>query len=160
MAPADRNPQLAEKISHMRLNIAPIVHVETGIPPAQFPSTMLELFLLTEPQLDEMARYYSQSTPSALTHCYPQTMNWDQPFPAKPQDGESVPEDCRLSDYERLKVKMRMFARFIGMKGADTPKWEYERQMEILKARIDKSIIEEERAVLGGRKFFRGPALP
>ncbi|KAF2799117.1 hypothetical protein K505DRAFT_78257 [Melanomma pulvis-pyrius CBS 109.77] len=160
MAPTDRNPQLAEKISQMRLNIAPIVHVETGIPSAHFPYTMLELFLLTESQLDEMARYYSQSTPSAFTDCYPQTMNWDQPFLAKSQDGKSIPEDCRLSDYERLQVKMRMFARFVGMKGTDTPKWEYERQMEILKAKIDKSIEEEERAVLGGKKIYRGPALP
>ena len=159
MAPADRNPQLKGKISQMRLNIAPIVHVETGIPPLQFPSTMLELFLLTEDQLDAMARYYSQVTPNALTHSYPQTMDWNRPFLAKPRDSEYLPENCRLSDFERLKVKMRMFARFIGMRGAETPKWEYERQIEILKAKIDKSIREEERSI--PRKWYSGPpALP
>ena len=157
MAPATRNPALAQKISQMRLNIAPIVHAESGIPPPQFPSTMLELFLLTEDQLDAMARYYSQSTPGALTHCYPQTMDWNKPFLAK---GESIPEECRLSDYERLKVKMRMFAKFIGMRGAETPSWELERQVEILKANIDRSIEEEERQLMGRRKFYGGPALP
>jgi hypothetical protein len=157
MAPATRNPALAQKISQMRLNIAPIVHVESGIPPPQFPSTMLELFLLTEDQLDAMARYYSQSTPSALTHCYPQTMDWNKPFLTK---SESIPEECRLSDYERLKVKMRMFAKFIGMRGAETPNWEFERQVEILKANIDRSIEEEERQLMGRRKFYGGPALP
>lgn len=153
MAPAARNPQLQEKIAQMRLTIAPIVHVDSGLPPPQFPSTMLELFLLTEDQLDVMAEYYSQITPSSSTHMYPQTMDWNRPILARPDDG--VPENCRLGDYERLKIKMRMFARFIGMKGAETPTWEYERQIEILKAKIDLSIEEEERAV--PRKFYRGP---
>jgi hypothetical protein len=158
MAPATRNPALAQKISQMRLKIAPIVHVQSGIPPPQFPSTILELFLLTEDQLDAMARYYSQSTPSALTHCYPQTMDWNKSLLTK---GKSIPEECKLSDYERLKVKMRMFARFIGMRGAETPSWEFERQVEILKAKIDQSIEEEDEGqLIGRRKFYGGPALP
>jgi hypothetical protein len=118
---------------------------------------MLELFLLTEDQLDAMARYYSQSTPSALTHCYPQTMDWDNPFLAK---DESIPAACRLSDHERLKVKMRMFAKFIGLR-AEIPSWEHERQVEILKANVHRSIEEEEeRQLVARKKFYGGPALP
>lgn len=149
MLHANRNPQLQEKISQMRLTIAPIVHIGTGLPPPQFPSTMLELFLLTEDQLDEMAHFYSQTTPNAQTICYPQTMDWNRPLLARGTPGE--PADCQLSDHERLKIKMRMFARFIGMRGAETPIWEYERQIEILKAKIDHSIEEEEMYAL--RKF-------
>jgi hypothetical protein len=156
MAPATRSPSLVQKISQMRLKIAPIVHVETGHPPPQFPFTMLQLFLLTEDQLDAMARYYSQSAPSALTHCYPQTMDWNSPFLTK---DESIPPVCRLSDFERLKVKMRMFAKFIGLR-AETPNWERERQVEILKANIARSIDEEERQLVGRQKFYGGPALP
>lgn len=156
MSPANRNPQLKDKISQMRLTIAPIVHVESGLPPPHFPSTMLQLFLLTEDQLDSMAHYYSQITPTCFTHMYPQTMNWNKPLLAKCERSE--PENLRLSDYERLKIKMRMFARFIGMKGAETPGWEHERQIEVIKAKIDRCIEDEEDLE---KKWYRGPpALP
>ena len=62
--------------------------------------------------------------------------------------------DLALTDYERLKVKMRMFARFIGMRGAETPTWEYERQVEMLRRRIERSVEEEERREMKG---YRGP---
>jgi hypothetical protein len=156
MSPATRNPELRKKIEEMRLTIAPIVHVDTGIAPPQFPQTILSLFLLTESELDAMAHYYDQVTPREQTYQYPQTMDWSRPLLAKPAPGES--EEFRLSDYERLRIKMRMFARFIGMRGAETPSWEYERQVEILKARIDRSIEEEEKL---SRKWYKGPpALP
>ena len=115
---------------------------------------MLKLFLLTEVQLDAMAHYYSQVTPNAQTFQYPQTMNWNKDILTKPTPDE--PDSCRLSDLERLKIKMRMFARFIGMRGAETPSWEYERQIEILKAKIERSIEDEER-VGSQRKWYRGP---
>ncbi|KAF2468247.1 uncharacterized protein BDR25DRAFT_335621 [Lindgomyces ingoldianus] len=159
MAPANRNPELAVKISQMRLTIAPIVHVLTGQPHPEFPSTMLGLFLLTEDQLDAMARYYSQLAPDAHTFSYPQYMDWSKPFLSKPKPGDTEDESCRLSDYERLKIKMRMFARFIGMRGAETPQWEYERQIELLRANINKTLEEEGR--LQSRKWYGGPpAIP
>ncbi|KAF2739292.1 hypothetical protein EJ04DRAFT_356495 [Polyplosphaeria fusca] len=156
MAPLTRNPELAKKIEQMRLSIAPIVHIETGIAPPEFPSTMLELFLLSEEQLDRMANYYSQITPNHLTFQYPQTMDWSRPFLNKPRDGEQVEDGCGFSDYERLRTKMRMFANFIGMKGAETPRWEYERTVEILRNRIEKQMEEEERSV--PRKLYSGPS--
>ena len=148
---SERNPVLAEKISQMRLTIAPIVHVETGQPAPDFPATMLDLFLLTESQLDALAAYYHQTSLTDLTHQYPQTMNWSQPFL---DHNDALPENCQLGELERLKVKMRMFARFIGMRGADTPRWEYERQVEILRNKIQRSVQEEERSL---KKFYHGP---
>jgi hypothetical protein len=150
--PRATNPELAEKISQMRLNIAPIVHVETGLPPPDFPTTMLSLFLLTEPQLDSMARFYNQSTPTALTFAYPAVMEWDKSFLS---DDPSLPEECRLSGLERLKIKMRMFARFIGMRGTEMPEWECERQMEILGKRVGWEVRRDGEAAL--RKCYRGP---
>ncbi|KAF2270628.1 hypothetical protein CC78DRAFT_137792 [Lojkania enalia] len=156
MAPSTRkNLELATKIEHMRLNIAPIVHVETGIPPVEFPSTMLQFFLLTEDQLDAMAHYYEQSTPGPNTYDYPQTMDWNKPFLSRPKEDQKAEEGCGFSDFERLRIKMRIFARFIGMSGAETPRWEYERQIEILKNRINKSIEAEERRV--PMKCYQGP---
>jgi hypothetical protein len=148
---SNRNPALAHKISEMRLTIAPIVHIETGEPAPDFPSTMLDLFLLTEAQLDALATYYSQTHVTYLTHQYPQTMNWQQPFL---DTSDTLPENCKLAELERLKIKMRMFARFIGMRGADTPRWEYDRQVEILRNKIRSILEEEERAL---RKFYRDP---
>ena len=113
----DRNPELALKISQMQLTIAPILHVASGKPAPDYPSIMLDLFLLTESQLDALAHYYSQVTPDDLTYRYPQTMKWDQPFFDK---NPALPENCRLSNLERLKIKTRMLARFIGMRGAET----------------------------------------
>jgi len=152
MSPWNRNPALANKIAEMRLTIAPIVHVETGIPAPEFPSTMLDLFLLTEAQLDALAAYYSQTHSTDLTNQYPQTMNWQQPFL---DASDALPENCKLGELERLKIKMRMFARFIGMRGADTPRWEYDRQIEILRNKIQRRIMDEEEKVL--RKFYQGP---
>ncbi|KAF1836695.1 hypothetical protein BDW02DRAFT_596195 [Decorospora gaudefroyi] len=149
---SERNPALAEKISQMRLTIAPIVHVETGKPASEFPCTMLDLFCLTESQLDALATYYSQTCISELTHQYPQTMNWEQPFL---NTDDTLPKNCQLDDLERLKVKMRMFARFIGMRGADTPTWEYERQVEILRNKIQFMVQQEEDKAL--RKVYWGP---
>jgi hypothetical protein len=149
---SSRNPELAEKISQMRLTIAPIVHVENGLPAPEFPPNMLSLFLLTEDQLDALAHFYSQSTPDHLTQQYPQTMDWSKPFLEK---DSTLPENCRLNELERVKIKMRMFARFIGMKGAEPPKWEYERQIEILCNKIARSVEEEERSL---RKFWLGPS--
>ena len=150
---ASRNPAFGEKLSQMRLSIAPIVHIETGQPPPSFPSSLLSLFLLTEAELDAMAEYYSQTSLDSLAgNSYPQTMDWSRPFLDKVPH---LPDSCRLTDFERLRVKMRMFARFIGMRGAETPGWECERQIEILKAKIEQQILEEERAEQ--RKFCGGP---
>jgi hypothetical protein len=148
---SERNPELALKISQMRLTIAPIVHVRTGLPCPVFPKSMFNLFLLTESQLDQLAQYYSQTSPSELTHLYPRTMDWTKPFLCV-DDG--LPENCKLSELERVKIKMRMFARFIGMDGADTPVWEYERQVEILRNKVARNVEEEEKS---SRKVYRGP---
>lgn len=148
---SSRNPELAEKISQMQLTIAPIVHVQTGLPGPNFPPIMLNLFLLTEEQLDQLAHFYSQSTPDDLTNQYPQNMDWAKPFL---DNDKALPENCKLSELERVKVKMRMFARFIGMRGAETPKWEYERQIEILANKVARCVEEEEMSL---RKVFLGP---
>jgi hypothetical protein len=150
---SERNPDLALKISQMRLTVAPIVHVRTGIPAPDYPSTMLSLFALTEAQLDGLAEYYSQShTPTELTYKYPTTMDWSKPIL---QNDPTQPEDCKLTDIERLKIKMRLFARFIGMRGADTPLWEHERAIEILGNKIGHSVRQEKEDTLQA-KGYRG----
>lgn len=154
---SEQNSALAEKLQQMRLRIAPIVNVTTGLPPSVFPATMLHLFLLTEEELDRMAAFYSQTnpnpTPTSLTFAYPSTMDWNRELL---QNDPSLPENCRLSDLERLKIKMRMFAKFIGMRGAETPRWEYERGVEIMANKIEHRVRGEEQEEMR-RKLFMGP---
>lgn len=118
---------------------------------------MLQLFLLTEAELDYMAAYYSQTNPSpsptSLTFAYPQTMDWNRELLKNDAD---MPENCKLNDVERLKVKTRMFAKFIGMRGAETPRWEYERGVDILAKRIERQVRAEEE-MEQRRKLFMGP---
>lgn len=78
-------------------------------------------------------------------------MDWSKSFL---EINKSLPENCRLNELERVKVKMRMFARFIGMRGAETPSWEYERQVEILGNKVARSVQEEEMSL---RKVYFGP---
>ncbi|KAJ5026368.1 hypothetical protein J3E72DRAFT_192143 [Bipolaris maydis] len=153
----NNNPSLSQKLAQMRLTIFPIVHASTALPAPDFPPTLLSLFLLTERQLDALAAYYSQTAGAChLRHAYPATMNWSHPFL---DTSEELPGDCKLDALERLKVKMRMFARFVGMRGADTPRWEYERQIEILGNRVRWEVRRGEEEEEGKRrgKVFGGP---
>ncbi|KAH6637995.1 hypothetical protein C7974DRAFT_374602 [Boeremia exigua] len=134
------NPALAAKLAQMRLPIAPIVHLTTGLPGPCYPHTLLHLFTLTEPQLDALAAFYSQTSPSEYSNAYPQTMDWGRACLSR---DPGLPEECRMRDLERLKVKMRMFARFVGMRGAETPGWEVERQVELLGRRIRRVVRGE-----------------
>ena len=169
---SEKNPALADKIDQMHLTIAPIVHVCTGKPPSVFPETMLQLFLLTEAELDTMAAYYSQtSTPTSaatsivltstdpsltsLRHAYPHTMDWSRSILST---DPALPENCKLADLERLMVKMRMFARFVGMRGAETPQWEIERQVELLQNYVEWSVREEAESRNRGKVFWGGSA--
>ncbi|THW77374.1 hypothetical protein D6D19_02304 [Aureobasidium pullulans] len=75
---ATKKDQLAARIAHLKLRLAPLVPLPTGSPHPDFPKTLLDYHLLTEEQLDGIASYYHQSTPSIWTHQYPACMNWDK----------------------------------------------------------------------------------
>jgi hypothetical protein len=132
-----------QKLVQMRLTIAPILGVKSGKPPPDFPSTLLNFFLLTERQLDAMAVYYSQcGPPTAETYMYPSVMNWNRPLLSN-----SLPEGYQLSACDRLKVKMRMFAGFIGMSGAEMPMWENQKELELVSGGLSAGIIGEDDSV-------------
>ncbi|OCL01804.1 hypothetical protein AOQ84DRAFT_204011 [Glonium stellatum] len=145
MAPSNRNLALASKIATLRLKIAPIICVTSGVPHPAFPNTMLAFWLLTEAQLDTMARYYSQSTPSKYTFMYPRTMGWDKAFLAVSRKDQAADDDRHvLSAADRIAIKRRKFAKFIGMRGCETPEWETQAHIRILERRIIRSLEEEE----------------
>ncbi|KAF2498417.1 hypothetical protein BU16DRAFT_615460 [Lophium mytilinum] len=149
MSPAARSPALASKIATMRLKICPIVSVMCGQASEHFPGTMLEFWLLTEAQLDGMAHFYSQSTPDEFTNLYPRPMKWDKDFlsTATPKAMSSREKRYRLNIQDRMAIKRRKFAKFIGMRGCETPGWEVRAHLRALESRIMRIVEEEERTL-------------
>jgi len=96
-----RNPEFQAKMAQMALPLAPLVRLTTGEVHPIFPSTLLNFWLLTSEQCDELAHFYHQRTPSVWTRHYPCSVEWRT--------------DATLEE------KRRRIGRFIGLMGCDTP---------------------------------------
>ncbi|KAJ0121372.1 hypothetical protein J7T55_008536 [Diaporthe amygdali] len=115
---ADRNDALEVKLRQMRLPLAPLVQLTSGQIHPSFPPTLLNFWLLTDAQLDELAHFYHQRTPCQWTRHYPCPITW--------QEGLSIEE------------KRRKIGKFIGLRGwnkCETP----------LHVKSEDEIIEEAR---------------
>ena len=98
---AAKNPMLARKIMEMRLPLSPLVHICSGEPHPDFPVTILQFWLLSDTQLESLARFYHQDTPGPYTRQYPCPITWSP--------GLSLEE------------KRRKIGKFIGLRGCHTP---------------------------------------
>ncbi|KAF8856980.1 hypothetical protein BDZ45DRAFT_593384 [Acephala macrosclerotiorum] len=105
------NPILAAKIQQMALPLAPLVRLTTGEIHPSFPPTLLNFWLLTSTQLDDLAHFYHQRTPSVYTRHYP------------------CPVDREWRVDATLEEKRRRIGRFIGLRGCESPVGE-EREIE------------------------------
>lgn len=85
----------------MALPLAPLVALTTGQVHPVFPSTLLNFWLLTSEQCDELAHFYHQRTPSMWTTHYPCPIQWRT--------------DATLEE------KRRRIGRFIGLRGCESP---------------------------------------
>ncbi len=118
------HPGFARKLSQMRIQLAPIVAVTSGIPAPDYPSTLLNFWLLTEAQLDDLAAFYDQASPNGWTNCYPATMGWDK--------------------NASIAVKRRKLGKFIGLRGCETP---------VEERRQGKKVKDREEDLLWKRKW-------
>jgi hypothetical protein len=98
---ASSKPRLQAKIAQMALPLAPLVRLTTGDIHPSFPETLLQYWLLTDSQLEELAHFYHQRTPCRLTQHYPKPITWDQNL--------------------TLEEKRRKWGKFMGFRGCDTP---------------------------------------
>jgi hypothetical protein len=98
---ASKNAAFQEKLRQMRLQLAPLVQLTTGAAHPAFPSTLLGFWLLTDEQLESMAHFYHQRTPSTWTDQYPCPVPWSSEAP--------------------LETKRRRLGRFIGLRGCESP---------------------------------------
>jgi hypothetical protein len=110
----------------MAIGLRPLVSLTEGCPHPAFPRTLLNYWLLTSSQLDDLAHFYHQRTPSFYTYRYPCPVTWRN--------------DATLEE------KRRRIGRFIGLKGCESPNpvglSEEEVQEELRKAR-EKNEEEE-----------------
>ncbi|KAL8407775.1 hypothetical protein RB594_006561 [Gaeumannomyces avenae] len=96
-----RNPKLAHKLEQMALRVMPLFQITTGHVHPAFPKTLLQFWLLTDDQLESLAHFYHQRTPSVWTCQYPCPVRWGP----------------RLT----LEEKRRKMGRFIGIGGCESP---------------------------------------
>jgi hypothetical protein len=96
-------PSLAQHLAHLRTPLQPLLSIETGAPHPAFPPTLLHYHLLTEAELDGLAYYYHQRTPSRASLAYP------APVVARWHVGADVA------------AKRRRFGRFAGLRGCESP---------------------------------------
>ncbi|KAI1404689.1 hypothetical protein F4819DRAFT_96509 [Hypoxylon fuscum] len=118
---AAKNAAFHEKLRQMALPLAPLVQLTTGEIHPAFPGTLLNFWLLTDAQLEEIAHFYHQRTPCRWTFHYPCPIVWSSDMP--------------------LEEKRRRIGRFIGLRGCETPihvKTEEEIMQEARQARLSE----------------------
>ncbi|KAL8823484.1 MAG: hypothetical protein Q9191_005808, partial [Dirinaria sp. TL-2023a] len=135
---------LTQSLHHLRRPLAPLVSITTGIPHPDFPATLLHFHLLTAAQLDSLAHYYHQRTPTEFSFGYPLPVvgRWHA-APSAPSyldqhaDALTKTEEAEISDLvsaqglfydERrdVEAKRRRFGRFCGLRGCESPEMEEE----------------------------------
>ena len=112
---AARREAFREKLRQMALPLKPLVQMTTGHVHPAFPVTLLNFWLLTDWELEELAHFYHQRTPSHWTMQYPCPITWGADLP--------------------LEEKRRKIGKFIGLRVSDSPVY----------VRTEEEILEEAR---------------
>lgn len=124
-----QNPDLQAKIAEMALPLAPLVRITSGEVHPYFPLTLLNFWVLTSDQLDELAHFYHQRTPSPWSAYYPCPVIW----------GKGL----------GLEEKRRKIGRFIGLTGCESP---VKSEEDILQELRKHAIEEQQEEQLWRRK--------
>ena len=102
-SPSSNTILLRRHIEHLGLSLHPLLAIDTGNPHKIFPKTLLHYHILTDEQLDSLAHFYHQSTPSEFSLAYP------------------APIVYRWSKKADIEDKRRRFGRFVGLRGCESP---------------------------------------
>ncbi len=95
--------QLRRRLAHLAMALRPLLSVTTGEAHPAFPRTLLHFHILTAAQLDDLARFYHQRSPSVWSWAYP------------------APVVTRWARDADVAAKRRRFGRFVGLRGCDSP---------------------------------------
>lgn len=102
-----RNPALAHKLRQMALPLSPLVQLTTGAVHPNFPTNVLQFWLLTDDQLESLAGFYHQTDVAPGGRQSP----WATQYPCPVRWQSDAP----------LEVKRRRMGRFIGLRGCESP---------------------------------------
>ncbi|GIK07414.1 hypothetical protein Aspvir_003078 [Aspergillus viridinutans] len=106
--PSKVHPSFQPILRHLRTRLCFLVSSTTGQQHPEFPKTLLAYHLLTNRQLDDLARHFHQVWPPVeATRAYPVSI----PAWIGTQGEKSVD----------LQTKRRRFGRFIGLRGCESP---------------------------------------
>lgn len=94
---------LRRHLDHLSLSLQPLMSITTGTAHPDFPKTLLHYHILTEAQLDSLAQFYHQRTPSIFSFGYPE------------------PVVARWNANAGIEEKRRRFGRFVGLRGCESP---------------------------------------
>ena len=122
---------LSRRFAHMLRPLAPLLSIETGVAHPRFPQTLLHYFLLTGTELEDLAHFYHQRTPSKFSMHYPMPVvsRWHAPTRNDQADAEilalseilNVPLDEEdVWSFCQLKSKRHRFGRFMGLQGLES----------------------------------------
>ena len=110
--PVDEPPiaHLRRRLAHLASPLHALLSVASGQAHPDFPRTLLHYHLLTEAQLDALARFYHQDPPCALSFAYPAPVagRWREPN--------------RVAGGGLVQDKRRRFGRFVGLRGCESPR--------------------------------------
>ncbi|KAL8794272.1 MAG: hypothetical protein Q9195_003098, partial [Heterodermia aff. obscurata] len=135
------SPTFPSRLQHLRTPLRPLISITTGLPHPLFPSSLLHYHLLTATDLDELAHYYHQRTPSEFSFGYPLPVVQRWHIPAPPTASDEQMKDIQgllfsssdVNGTAELEAKRRRFGRFVGLRGCESPSDEGEmrREMEL-----------------------------
>ncbi|KAL6715875.1 hypothetical protein ACLMJK_006836 [Lecanora helva] len=134
------------RFAHLMRPLCPLLSIETGLPHPDFPKTLLHYHLLTDNQLDDLAHFYHQRTPSWYSMGYPMPVvtRWWAPGNERDlEEGEidemedirqmlGVINQQRSDTVAGTEEKRRRFGRFLGLRHCESAVGEgnMRRQME------------------------------
>jgi len=149
MSTSTPQPSLNRTLHHLRRPLAPLVSITTGTSHPSFPPTLLHYHLLTCAELDALAHFYHQRTPSEHSFGYPLPVlgRWHAPSSYAPlsptcsssssssshsaiaitleeallEKARRVVTDGVERDEKTTEAKRRRFGRFCGLRGCESP---------------------------------------
>ena len=124
--------EFSSRLQHLRTPLRPLISITTGRPHPLFPTSLLHYHLLTATDLDELAHYYHQRTPSEFSFGYPLPVvqRWHQEALASPATSEETKaiqelmfpsNNTQIANTAELEAKRRRFGRFVGLRGCESP---------------------------------------
>ncbi|KAI9669740.1 MAG: hypothetical protein M1831_007436 [Alyxoria varia] len=141
-----RHRDLLLTVTRLTFKLAALHPMPWGPPHPHFPRNLLNFLLLTDAELDSLARYYHQSDFSVWTYAYPETVNWDLEWLAHLRESRGKEAE--------VDVKRRKFGKFIGLRGCETPREESE-EWERWAGRRDELMGKAEDVGFWGRRAMR-----